>query len=58
MFVLDIYGIINLIWNSTTPNTNHSSGTSTSSHSHGIPSTVSNARHSLPKRIRRHGNAI
>ena len=46
------------LWNSTIPNTNHSSGTSTSSHSPGTPSMVSNVRHSLPKRMRRHGDGI
>lgn len=35
-----------------------SSGTSTSSHAHGTPSTENNVHHSLPKKIRRHGNAI
>ena len=35
-----------------------SSGISTSSHSLGTPSTVSNVRHSLPKRTMRHGDAI
>ncbi len=34
------------------------SGTSTSSHSPGTPSTESNARHSLSRRTRRHGDGI
>lgn len=47
-----------ILWNSTTPNTNHSSGISTSSHLHGTPSTVSNVHHLLQKITRRHGDGI
>ena len=47
------------LWKSTIHhNTNPSSGILTLSHSLGTTSMVSNVRHSLPKRIRRHGDGI